>query len=64
MRKRKPIAEKVCKVSKGKVQHTNQKQSMYSKKAQILRELGEDTRQWELNFRLYTLTKMAKLKLI
>ena len=64
MRKKIKIADKVCTVSSSEIKHVNQKQSFHSRKMQILQQLGEDSRKWELNFRMNRLNRMAKLNLI
>ena len=64
MRRRTPLKNKVCAATGTTLNKLESSQSAYSRRQQILRELGEDVKEMEKEMKLIMLNRMQKLNLI
>ena len=64
MRRRKPLRNKVCAATGTTLNKLESNQSAYSRRHQILRELGEDFKEMEREMKLIMLNRMSKIGLI
>jgi hypothetical protein len=62
MRRRKVVQTVVQKIEK--VERLERKQSTHSRTQELLSELGIDRKEWQLESKLMTLNRMAKMGLI